>query len=203
MTHQSETVLAIQEVDGIEQVGELAAKGLQPTQIAKALGISRMEVTRRMNKWLTEHTIRLQEQAEFVHLTELARLDYMYAQVAQRAYGYYDETLEMEIPPDPKMIDILIKIIKEKREWKKLVDAKPTENRVNIEHIEVTIAQTNPLYSIAQASMEESWLGYADLDVSELYKPDDSFKKLEEQTAELAEFVDIVEIKDDDEEDES
>lgn len=199
---QSKTVQQIQEVDKIEQVGELAARGMQPTQIANELGISRMEVTRRMDKWLQEHSLRLQEQAEVTHLIENARLDYIYAAVAPYALPRYDEALKMQLPPDPKMLDVLVKVIKEKREWVKMANAKPAENRVNIEHIEVTIAQSNPLYDIAQANMETSFLGFADYDISDIYKPDpdtDPAKMLEAQTAELAQYVDITDNDQDEE----
>jgi DNA-binding Lrp family transcriptional regulator len=191
MPKHSETVQAIQEVDKIEQVGELAVQGYQPTQIAEKLGISRMEVTRRMDKWLAERSTRLQEQAELVHLMEMSKLDYLYSQVAPYALPHYDEALKLMLPPDPKMLGVLVSLIKEKREWVKQVAARPTENKINIEHVEVTISQNNPLYSVAQANMEADYLSYADLDVSELYKPENTVQLLEKQTAELAEYVDL------------
>lgn len=151
-----------------------------------------------MDKWLAETSMRLAETAEVLHLVEISRLDYLYSVVAQEALPHYDEKLEMMLPVDDKKIDLLIKIIKEKREWNKAIaDAKRKDrdgnHSINIDHIEVTISQTNPLYETANQNINrDNWSKYADMDVSELYQIPGQIVDITEQIEEIGQHVDNI-----------
>lgn len=212
MAHKSVAIEKIQESISDDDIIDLASKGLQPKQIATQLGLSRMAVSDCLDRWLGEQSIRLAEKTEHLRLVELARLDYIYEQVAPYAFPHYDAKLEMDIPPDKGLLELMVKVIKEKREWDKSVSEARRKDRdnptnVNIEHIEVTISQTNPLYDTAMQNVnEERWSRYADMDISELYTPPTTIPgkpvRTEDQIDEVAPYVENFEalINRDDEE---
>lgn len=164
-----------------------------------------MTVTKHLDNWLGETSLRIQGQIERMHFMEMARLDYIYAQVAPFAFPKLDTETGRMIPPDDRMINLLLKVIKSKLEWRKqIMDASRKDKDggvINIDHMEVTISQSNPLYSVANQNMnEEQWAKYADMSVADLYTGEEEIVieatpsyGIPEQIDEVGKFVDNIE----------
>lgn len=176
---------------GAMEIIDLASQGLSPTKIAKQLGYKLSHVKKVLSKYMQSFSLELAEKAEHVRLHAQMRLDYIYERVAPYAFPSGDRATANEedsdfVQGDAQLIGILLRVLKEEREWVKMERQIGTDDRntqVNIENMEITMAASNPLYATALNSMQPTWMsGLSERDINEVYQPapgDTEIEKIE------------------------
>lgn len=198
MSKVSKTVNQIMEMSSAEEIIDLACRGLSPTKIAKETSLSRQHVTDVLNSYFYAYSAELAEKGEIVRLQSLMRLEYMFEKISYVALPEGKRGDEDFYPGDSQMMSIMLRIIKEIREWVKQERTIGEENQrslVNIENVNVTMAASDPLYDVALGNMQDDWMKHADDDVNSIYQPDPEdgeIRSIEEKVERLERALPVV-----------
>jgi hypothetical protein len=182
MAKLANSLVNMLELSTADKIIDLASQGLTLHQIATLLKLDRRRVSEAIQTWMAEVHTELLDKVETLHTVELQRLDYMYSKVAPYAFPRIDpEFPEVEIPPDRGMLQLLLNIIKEKREWIKQLQEAERKARergtISFDSFEITMHGHNPLYerarveiaSEAEAKSSAEPSAAADMPVTDLY----------------------------------
>lgn len=166
----------LKEYDNADRILQGLKEGKSYHAIAKELGIGYNTVFENAKKWMNGYNLHLQELAEEIHLLEMAKLDYIYEQVLPYALPRRDTNTGQIIPPDAKLLSVLVRVIGEKREWvgmreKATERAAARETAHEITVIEPTFTTQSDLYRVAQDNINLQWLQQADIPIEQLYAP--------------------------------
>jgi hypothetical protein len=174
--HDSPKVRELQILDRDEKVLELTLRGYTPANIARELGIDVALVNSSLKTWLHGYRTELSSLAEEIQLKEIARLDYLYQNVLPYALARKDEATGQIIPPDSRLLSVLVRLISEKREWvtaqrkeQLVLEARQSASETDGHTITHTFTYSSPLYQVALDNINYQWLQDADRKVDTLY----------------------------------
>lgn len=191
--------LRLAELD--RQIVDYAVEGKTAVEIANLIDRDTSVVERRLNALLLQYSEALAQPVETMGLRSMAQLDMLFRKVLPYATGEYDP--QVKAPPDHRYLNVLVALLKEKREWVKLFDAKTSKVQLSPEQqdaqnarLEQTFTSGSDYYRIAQEQLTEAVITYADMDVETLFDVDDNVLK-EEIEKRLKDSVDDEEEEDD------
>lgn len=165
------TKLAEMEIDA--QILEKALQGKQPSVIAKELSLPVLLVREQLKQWMEAYSVHLRAEAERLQIQELARLEYLYEQVLPYALARKDEQTGIVLPPDYRLLTVILRIIGEKREWSKQyreAQREAEQNQTANELIVTTLPKNSRLLETAALNINEEWLRAADERIESLYE---------------------------------
>lgn len=165
------TKLAEMEIDA--QILEKALQGKQPSAIARELSLPVSLVREQLKQWMEAYSRHLTAEAERLQIQELARLEYLYEQVLPYALARKDEQTGIVLPPDYRLLTVILRIIGEKREWAKQYHEAQREAQANQtanEVIVTTLPKGSMLLDTAVLNINEEWLRAADERIESLYE---------------------------------
>ena len=201
MAKKSDIVATTQEES---RVIDLLAQGLSVAQVAKATGLQQKVVNGYYDKWLAIQHDQFAELMEMTALRSMGRLEHMYGTIAETFYDQMAmETDEGDPMPvfDKSMADMMLKVMKEQREWVKMrIDAGKSRDdgarTVNVDTMNVTMTGKDPLYETARMNIveeaEADWLQYADAEVDDIYLSEQTTPtkdKIDEKLDKLAQVI--------------
>lgn len=164
----------IAELEFEVQILEKALQGKQPTVIAKELRCGINTVHDVIDKWIAAYNAHLEAQAELLQVSEIAKLDYLYEQVLPHALARRDEVSGVILPPDYRLLNVIVRIMAEKREWLKMREEARLRAQANQSASEQRIVQTlsggSELFKTALININDDWLKAADASIEDLYK---------------------------------
>lgn len=176
MSQKSEVVEELKDYDLRAKIVALALRGKQPTEIARIVGKAVNTVRTVLDDSLADVMELYLEQAERLHLMQLARLERLIdvaMPIALGEYRYTDDP-EEKSHPDRDFIKLVKDLIVTEMDWEdRLYNRRSKNPTKNPDAVDQTIMAQDDMYLLAQTNMEQTWLEeYADMDAKDLIRPE-------------------------------
>lgn len=174
MSQKSELVEDLQDVDLKSRVVSLALMGKQPAAIAREVKKPVKTVRNILDDSLSDIMELYLEQAERLHLMQLARLERLIEVSMPIALGEYKYDDDTPSHPDRDFIKLVKDLIVTEMDWEdRLYNRRAKNPTKNPDAVDQTIFAQDDMYALAQANMELTWLEqYADMDAQDLIRPE-------------------------------